>query len=186
VTDIALLEQARARLLSDLERVTEEAAAFEPVPGARTITESLLHVAAVEFVFAASLLVRQGREEDLECARWEHVKAGLATEIGYDPPKDVGVRECLDALVAARALTRAALSREPPTSFVGPDDLCRGLEALRAGGADLGEDRLEALLPKLGSHLGAGSLGVVLIAHEEYHRGQILYQNFLAARMVGV
>jgi hypothetical protein len=177
--DLALLEKTRSQLLRDLDRVHAAAANWVPVPGARTIAESLLHVAAVEFVFAAALALRARRDVPVEL--WDGLKAGLATEVGYDPPQDVGIPECIERLEQVRLITRSVVHGDQ--ARLTDDEVRAALERLRENGGDLAHDRIDALVPKLASHVGVGSVGIVLTAHEEYHRGQVLYQNFLATRL---
>ncbi len=158
--------------------MSPEAVEFEPAPAVRTIAESLLHVAAVEFVFAMALAVREGR--NLEIGLWDELKPGLATEIGYEPPHRIRLEHCTDRLTRVRQMTSQMLHGE--SVLLSESDLRDALETLRERGADLSHDQLEALLPKLSAHLGVGSVGVVLTAHEEYHRGQVLLQNYLWVR----
>jgi hypothetical protein len=179
VDDLALIEETRDRLLRDLDRVPPDVAEWAPVPGGRTISESLLHVAAVEFIFAAALALRAGRE--VHARLWEQLKAGLASEVGYDPPQQVGLSGCIERLKAVRDVTRTVVGGDEPA--VTETDVRSALEALRERGADISGERLEALVPKLASHCGVGSIGVLLTAHEEYHRGQVLLQNYLAKRL---
>lgn len=176
--DFALIEESRARLLRDLGRISESAVNFQPTQGARTIAESLLHVAVVEFIFAVALAVRAG--QDVPVVLWEKLKAGLAGEVGYEVPAGLRLEECTVRLEQVRNITGRLLNGA--FTFLNESDLRRALQTLRDQGADLNSERLEALLPKLSSHLGVGSIGVILIAHEEYHRGQILLQNYLCAR----
>jgi hypothetical protein len=150
-----------------------------PVPGARTIAESLLHIAAVEFIFATALAHRSGVEVPVEF--WEQLKQGLATEVGYDPPKHVTLAACIARLTQVREFTLPLIENDG--AALTENEILSALESLKDAGADLPDDRLVALVPKVASHLGVGSLGVVLTAHEEYHRGQILFQNYLAARL---
>jgi hypothetical protein len=181
VDDRDLLRRTRAQLLADLERVPEAAVSFQPVAGARTIAESLLHVAAVELVFAVALARRGGHRVPAEL--WEPVKRGLAAEARYDPPRDTSLATCLVHL----RRTRAALETVCPAgqTVLGDEDLHGALLDLHAAGVDLDEDRVELLRGRIGSHLNEAPVGVVLTAHEEYHRGQILYQNFLARHAAG-
>jgi hypothetical protein len=177
--DLALLDETRSRLLRDLRRIRPGAVEWAPLPGARTIAESLLHIAAVEFIFTTALALRSGTEVPVDL--WDQLKGGLATEVGYDPPTRIALTECVERLERVRNLTRTAIEHDgtPLTE----SDLRLALETLRDFGADLPSERLEALLPKLAAHLGVGPIGVTLTAHEEYHRGQVLYQNYLAARL---
>jgi hypothetical protein len=179
MNDFALLEETRSRLVRDLDRVRPAAAHWAPVPGARTIAESLLHVAAVEFVFTTALALRARTAVPVDL--WDQLKAGLATEIGYEPPRAVTLADCIERMERVRHLTRSVLDGdEAPLTET---EIRSALQMLRDGGADLARERLEALVPKLASHLGIGSVGTVLTAHEEYHRGQVLYQNYLATRL---
>lgn len=177
--DLAIIEETRGRLLRDLDRVPHDAADWAPVPGGRTISESLLHVAAVEFIFTAALALRAGRE--ISVRLWDELKAGLASEVGYDPPRRVGLTGCIRRLEAVRDVTRTVVGSDQPA--VTETEVRSALEALRDRGADISGKRLDALVPKLASHCGVGSIGVLLTAHEEYHRGQVLLQNFLATRL---
>ena len=178
MSDVPLLHETRGRLKRDLRLVQPAAAEWTPVPGARTIAESLLHIAAVEFVFATALALRRSVEVPFEL--WDHLKAGLATEVGYDPPKRVSVADCIERLERVRNLTLTVIDDD---ALVTEIELRSALQSLHDAGADLPCERLDALVPKLSSHLGAGTLGIMLTAHEEYHRGQILYQNYLATRL---
>jgi hypothetical protein len=179
VDDLATIERTRDQLLRDLERVEPAAVDWAPVPGARTIAESLLHIAAVEFVFATALALRAGLETRAEL--WEQLKAGLATEVGYEPPRQVGLLDCIDRLARVRGVSRSVVGSGEVS--VTEADVRSALETLRDRGADITAERLEELVPKLASHAGSGSVGLVLTAHEEYHRGQVLFQNFLANRL---
>jgi hypothetical protein len=178
MSDLALVEETRRRLLRDLRKVCPEAMEFQPVPGVRTIAESLLHVAAVEFVFAMALALREGRNVAIDL--WDEVKAGLATEIGYNPPREALLEHCTDRLTRVRQMACPMLDGE--SVLLTESDLRGALETLRDRGADLSHYQLQALLSKLSTHLGVGSVGVVLTAHEEYHRGQVLLQNYLWMR----
>jgi hypothetical protein len=179
VDDLALIEETRSRLLRDLHRVPPAAGDWAPVPGARTITESLLHVAAVEFIFIAALALRAGHE--IRVQLWDQLKPGLATEVGYDPPQQVGLAGCIERLEQVRQVTRTVVGSDE--LMVTETDVRSALETLRDRGADITGERLEALVPKLASHVGVGSIGILLTAHEEYHRGQVLLQNYLATRL---
>lgn len=178
-SDPELLEAGRRRLLRDLQRVAPAAVGRALVPRARTIAESLLHLAAVELVFATALAARAGGTADPDL--WERVKAGLATEVGYASPRDATLDGCIARLGDVRARLEPVLEGRP---VVRADELRDALERLREAGADLDRARIDALHPKLASHLDGGSVGVVLLAHEEYHRGQILLQHWLLDRVV--
>lgn len=170
-----LFERAREQLLRDLERVPDDVVSLTPELGTRTIAESLLHVAAFEFLVAVALAADRGRPVPVEV--WEEVKPGLATEVGYDEPAGLTREDCLTRLERVRRFTRTVIG--DGDTVLGDDDVRRALEALRERGADLGGADISVLRSRLASHFGRVPVGAMLMAHEEFHRGQILLQSYL-------
>src|SRR3954464_39537 len=108
VDDHQLLEDTRSQLIANLARVPGKATDWEVVPGAITIGESLLHIAAVEFLFATALT--SDADGPIRPELWRQVSGGFARELGIAPPRGRPVSAYLARLAEVREMTRTALA----------------------------------------------------------------------------
>lgn len=186
MTSGAALEATRKEFVTGLNRVPEDILQWEVVPGATTIGETVLHVGGVEYLLAGSLLIASGWQPDP--VLWTALKHGFARNAGFEPPSDLSSEGAIAILEQVRQLTYEAVATSGSENLA--ESSIRAAVAMVKATDPTADDEVYEELAKcvaakpLRQGSGLSDLPTTIVAHESYHRGQILFQSYLASQRI--
>ena len=175
--DLRLLRHHRAILERDIAGLEPAALDWRPTPQAVSIASLLLHIGAVEYISIAAVAGADGDDDAL----WPALRRGFERNLGIGPVAGQPLSHYSDLLTRVRRHTERVL--EQPWR---PVDIERAQREV-LDGLEPGDRRgLNAPLGLPVTVVGDAEKGLVvsaLIAHEEYHRGQVTQTKFLGQRL---
>lgn len=183
-------------LLGDLESLPEENLHAKIFDDTMTISASILHTAAFEFLLTSAIKADRGEELDRDL--WKRLEAGFPRDLNVEePPRDLRFKDeperefidnadhdlqyYMDVLREVRAQTESVLREEGTPKFEGVE-----LEPVVEELVDSPEDstglalEVEAKLQSFEDQ--PVDVRKAIVQHESYHRGQITFMKYLFSR----
>jgi hypothetical protein len=152
-------------------------------PGAKTIAEALLHIAAFEFLAVGSRAYAAGAQPPIEL--WDRVEPGFARELGLPEPEEASLGQITEVLGDVRSFTKSMTDRDPKilaTPLTDPEleAFIDSIKQERPNLASVAGQLFVVARVSRAVHAGVdGDLSSTLTSHESYHRGQIFLQRHL-------
>ena len=177
-----LLKPSRKVLIDALAKLADGDLDRKANKGAKTIGESLLHIAAFEFVSATAKSITKGGK--VKSTLWEKVAPGFAREAGFMPPTGLTLGAYASILKAVRAYSATVFTKWPNVAKAPLTD--HEIEitgsALKQSASKMGfagsyDDLIREMKGSKMVHGGNASVSAMLLSHESYHRGQIFFHR---------
>lgn len=183
-------------LLGDLESLPEENLHEKIFDDTMTVSASILHTAAFEFLLTSA--IKADRGEELDTDLWERLEAGFPRDLGVEePPRDLQFKDesrrefidgtdqdlqyYMDILREVRAQTESVLRKEGTPKFEGIE-LEPVIEEL-VGSPEESAALSLSTESKLSSFENQPvDVRKAIVQHESYHRGQITFMKYLFSR----
>lgn len=151
-------------------------------PGAKTSGEDLLHIAAFEYIYVASIAITKGRS--INSTLWYNdVKFGFAREAGFLPlPSGYPVSYYQTVLDKVRNYTMTII--DPMDSFLVSSINLTPLMIQLSSGDPTAPPSSYLIIPFQAAqsavyHDVGNDLGAMMVSHAAYHRGEIFLRRWL-------
>jgi hypothetical protein len=175
--DLRLLRDHRTVLERDIDALEPAALHWRPRPEALSIAALLLHIGAVEYVAMSAVAAAQCGGDGFDRALWPALRHGFERNLGLPPAPREPLSHYSGLLTRVRHESEAVL--EEPWQQMDVERAQRELLDVLEPGPRQG---VNAPLELPVAVVGEGDQQLVasaLVAHEEYHRGQITLMKFL-------